>query len=192
MVTTKGGDGGQSGLLSGARRYKDDILFDTLGDIDELNSFLGYARSGLEMSPLRPWDNENCAATILQVQSILFRIGALTASADTLSDSIRAKQISDGEIDELEQAEKRILDSFSLSPGFVVPGFCEESARLDLSRAVCRRLERKLVHCLRVLKMEHLEKSQKMINRLSDVLFIMGRYWDSLAMNEKNTENDCK
>lgn len=44
QVTTRGGDSGQSSSYSGERLYKDDLLFEALGDLDELISYLGVVR----------------------------------------------------------------------------------------------------------------------------------------------------
>jgi hypothetical protein len=40
-VYTKTGDKGTTGLIGGIRKEKDDEIFEILGDIDELNSYLG-------------------------------------------------------------------------------------------------------------------------------------------------------
>ncbi|MDA3941573.1 MAG: ATP:cob(I)alamin adenosyltransferase [Spirochaetia bacterium] len=45
MVTTKGGDMGETSLYNGERRRKDDLVMDVVGDLDELGAFLGMARA---------------------------------------------------------------------------------------------------------------------------------------------------
>lgn len=44
-IYTKTGDKGQTSLLGGTRVNKDNEIFDLLGDIDELNSYLGLVRA---------------------------------------------------------------------------------------------------------------------------------------------------
>jgi hypothetical protein len=45
---TKTGDSGSSALFGGARRPKDDAVFEALGDVDELNAVLGFVRAGCD------------------------------------------------------------------------------------------------------------------------------------------------
>ena len=44
QVTTRGGDRGDSSLYNGERRGKDELIFECLGDIDELSSWLGLIK----------------------------------------------------------------------------------------------------------------------------------------------------
>jgi cob(I)alamin adenosyltransferase len=44
-ISTKRGDGGQTGLAGGIRVSKADLRVESYGSVDELNTFLGFARS---------------------------------------------------------------------------------------------------------------------------------------------------
>ncbi len=66
---TKTGDKGTASLYTGERRRKDDVVFQALGDVDELNSAVGVAREhcrGLE-SPLaeQVLERDRCVAPVL-------------------------------------------------------------------------------------------------------------------------------
>ena len=43
-ITTRGGDGGETSLSDGARVAKDEPRIELLGEIDELNSWIGVVR----------------------------------------------------------------------------------------------------------------------------------------------------
>jgi len=167
MVTTKGGDGGESSLYNGERRRKDDLVFEVLGDLDELGSFLGLAKAETENPEMR--------ALIEGPQRMLQRAGSLVATPahDPLFE--RLAKIGEREIRDLEFEEKRILEGTKIEPVFVLPGGNRLSALLDVARAVTRRAERKLVALIRERGCVELADSQRYLNRLSDFLFVLAR-----------------
>ena len=83
----------------------------------------------------------------------------------------------------LEQEIDRIENSFPRAKEFVLYGGCEQSARLDVARAVARRAER------RFRKVEQNygadAKAIQYINRLSDYLYMCARYADHRAEHER-------
>ena len=73
-VYTKTGDKGTTSLYSGERRQKDDVFFQALGDVDELNACIGLSR-------------EHCAAhgvgieaQLAEIQSRLLDAGSAIAT----------------------------------------------------------------------------------------------------------------
>src|SRR3990167_9431836 len=80
-ISTKTGDLGQSSLINGQRLDKDALIFEVLGTLDELNSWLG-----LVVSKLR--DNEQLLdyqRQLLKIQDTLFYLGAeLAGSSKTM------------------------------------------------------------------------------------------------------------
>src|SRR5262249_61506862 len=52
-IATKTGDRGQTGLVGGVRVSKASLRVETYGTVDELNSFLGFARSICEHAEIK-------------------------------------------------------------------------------------------------------------------------------------------
>ena len=44
-IYTRSGDAGETGLANGDRLTKTDLLFDVMGDVDELNAQIGMVRA---------------------------------------------------------------------------------------------------------------------------------------------------
>jgi cob(I)alamin adenosyltransferase len=157
-VYTKTGDSGESGLANGKRMGKEELIFDVLGTLDELNSHLGLCVVVLP--------NEK---KLIEIQDTLFYLGAEIAGSK--------KAILSGE--KSTHLEK-LIDSLQKEMGdnwyqkFLLPGGSEAAARLDIARTVCRRCER-----LIVTYSKHSSVSPeilKYINRLSDYLYVLRCY----------------
>ncbi|MGH3009780.1 MAG: cob(I)yrinic acid a,c-diamide adenosyltransferase [Gaiellaceae bacterium] len=148
-IYTRGGDAGETSLGDGSRVPKTDPRVVAMGDVDELNSLLGWAAdAGLE-----------------RIQNELFDLGADLSRPG--SDHLRIEQ------SYVDRLEAQIDDANArLEPlkSFVLPGGTEEAARLYLARAVCRRAERSV---LSVTDANPLAATY--LNRLSDLLFVLAR-----------------
>ena len=81
-IYTKTGDNGTSSLYNGERRPKHDSVFDTLGDIDELNSLLGVCRDHVQSLPASPGEapRHQLATSLEEVQSRLLDAGSAVAT----------------------------------------------------------------------------------------------------------------
>ncbi len=170
-ITTRKGDDGTSSLYNGERRSKDDHLFELLGDIDELGSFIGLARS--ELAECGRTDD---AGLLLSIQEKLFTIGGEAAMPDPDKRKKSVKRISEDDIVFLEENEQRIMEKSEPPKLFVPTGKNRQSAVLDICRTVARRCERRIVTVIRIQKREDLNLPRKYLNRLSDLLFLMARY----------------
>jgi cob(I)alamin adenosyltransferase len=170
-VTTRGGDKGESSLLSGERRRKDDLIFEALGDLDEAFTIIGVARASL--------GDSDFAQELLTIQKKLLTGGAMLASypQEPIGNTINEQDIA-----VIEQKEKEILACIPPQRGFIYPGDNLAAAHVHMARAVCRRLERRVVSCIRERGMADIIVLQKFVNRLSDYLFLVARYI------EENTE----
>src|ERR1700749_2838316 len=71
-IATKRGDGGQTGLAGGIRVSKSDLRVESYGSVDELNTFLGFARSICQNKEIAGWTED--------IQRTLFRVGSALAT----------------------------------------------------------------------------------------------------------------
>jgi len=139
--------------------------------VDELNSYLGLLVSNL------PAEEEEIIEEIRHIQSLLFHIGARLSSSPSspLLQSLRKLQQED--IRGLEQIIDRIENRLPPLTEFILPGGHPCAAVAHVSRAVCRRAERR-VAALAGHGSERGEPDTVLIylNRLSDYLFVLARY----------------
>ena len=177
-VYTRRGDSGQTSLVGGQRVSKDDLRIEASGTVDDLNSFVGFAReTALELSSQTPALAE--LATILRrVQHELFNAGSVLA---TLPEDIHPKQprITSAESTQLEHEMDRMNRGLPALRSFVLPGGCPLNAQLHICRTVCRRAER---ICVALAARERLDAEViTWLNRLSDAFFVWSR-WASLQL----------
>ena len=150
-IYTGGGDKGQTSLGDGSRVSKLDPRIAALGDVDELNSVLGW-----------------CAAGLDRIQNELFDLGA-DLSVPYAGDDGKLR-VTQAAVDRLEAECDEANAKLSELTSFVLPGGDETAARLFLARSVCRRAERTVLACPDVNPL-----AAVYLNRLSDLLFILGR-----------------
>jgi cob(I)alamin adenosyltransferase len=170
-ITTKKGDKGFTGLLSGSRVPKYHLRPETYGTVDELNSFLGMARATSEDSMVRE--------TLLTVQNHLFIIGSDLALSGKDRSSLK-REITQKEVDWLTQLSTHFETSLEPDPKFIIYGETYISSILDVARAVSRRAERKVAR-MKSKRVLHNMKILEYLNRLSDVLYLLARYEEKKA-----------
>ncbi len=159
-ISTKTGDKGESGLANGTRVGKDALIFDVLGTLDELNSWIGLSLTSIDASLKGHRD------FLFQIQDTLFYIGAELAASPTTRFDTAALEVLDTKCEQLQHAME---DNWVTK--FLLPGGTAAAAQLDVTRCVCRRLERLLVslHQKEPLRSELLAY----INRLSDYFYVL-------------------
>ena len=170
---TKRGDAGMTDLYRGGRVRKDDARVAAYGDVDELNSHLGLARSGAG-------DAAAVVAPLEAIQSRLFDLGADLATPTTPEAATeKVYRVGQREIAELEHWIDAAAAAAPPLTGFVLPGGTELAARLHVARAVCRRAERS---CVALAAAEPVGPAAAIyLNRLSDLLFALARQANAAA-----------
>lgn len=167
-ITTRTGDGGDTGLGDGSRVRKDSARVAVLGEIDELNSAIGVLLA--ETVP------EKIRHGLEGVQHDLFDLGGDV--------SIPGRATMTGaQIEKLETLQEDLNSDLSRLKEFILPGGTRAAALAHLARAVCRRAERSLVALASSEKVA--DAGRVYLNRLSDLLFVLGR-----ALNREGGRGD--
>jgi len=176
-IYTRTGDNGTTGLVGGQRVKKNSRRVNAYGELDELNAFLGWART-LALRGGQKKIEEQLAA----LENELFDLGAYLASP---ADSEQGLPLSIGSvhIERLEQWIDEAIDGLPELRSFVLPGGSELNSALHIARCVCRRVERALLTLQETEKVE--QDAISYINRLSDYLFAAAR---RAAKEEKGVE----
>ena len=166
-IYTRTGDAGDTGLFGAGRVPKDHPRVEAYGDIDELNSFVGLARSIASM----PRIDE----VLAPLQRDLFAIGALLATPDRekMRQQLAKARLDDDRIAQLERAIEDAEAELEPLKAFVLPGGTPKAAALHVARTVCRRAERRVVALMRDDEVPALVAVY--LNRLSDLLFVLAR-----------------
>ncbi|MDQ3002561.1 MAG: cob(I)yrinic acid a,c-diamide adenosyltransferase [Fibrobacterota bacterium] len=184
-VYTRGGDGGQTSLVGGARVEKDCRKLETYGTVDELICLVGTARTVIAAAPATPTTpatkrealtstvKSGLESSLRRVQNRLFDMGSIlaTPAGQTYGGM---PEITDADAVGLEAEMDHMQKSLEPLKSFVLPGGTFANAALHQCRAVCRRAEREIIRLSREEAVDN--RLIKYINRLSDYFFVMSRY----------------
>ena len=166
-IYTKTGDDGNTNLFGGgpnSRVRKSDARIDCYGNIDELNSYIGWAAVICKGS---------MAEQLRSVQSDLFTIGSHLAVADGAPLPASLPALEDSIVSRLEMQIDAAVEQLPPLRNFILPGGSELAGRLHIARTVCRRAERRLVRF--AMDRPVSPTILTFLNRLSDWLFVQAR-----------------
>ena len=164
-IYTKTGDNGETSLGDGRRVAKNALRVEAFGTVDEANAAIGLARLHAKGKQ---------GAMLARIQNDLFDLGADLCVPESANSAKSRLRIVEAQVARLEHeidamnAELKPLDSF------ILPGGSSASAHLHLARAIMRRAERLMVELSKSEKVG--EAALRYANRLSDHLFVAGRY----------------
>jgi len=145
-IYTKKGDKGKSSVLDGKRIPKSSPIFEALGALDEVNSWLGVVGG------------------FTKIQKDLIAISSILAGAKLIFPLSKTKDL-EKKIDKLEKKLPKLT-------GFIIPSGSD--AKLHFARALIRRTERSIVAIPKILHTN--PNILRHLNRLSDYLYILARY----------------
>ena len=163
-IATLRGDGGQTALVGGVRVSKAAVRVEAYGNVDELISALGFARSLCE--------DDGIAELALSIQRELFGVGSSLA---TPPESTKAPS---PVLPEMVERLTREVHRIEAEPGILsdwsIPGSSTPAAAFDVARTVCRRAERGVVRLIEAGEAVA-PAVLPYLNRLSDLLWLFGR-----------------
>ena len=163
-IVTRTGDAGSTGLADGSRLSKAAARIQALGEVDELNCCLGVLLA--EELP------SNVRELLTAAQHDLFDLGGELAIPGHSA-------ITDAHVERLEVAAEDFNAELTPLKEFILPGGSRPAALAHLGRTVCRRAERALVRLGETDAVS--TPARRYLNRLSDVLFILGRVLNRTA-----------
>ncbi len=158
-IVTRTGDAGTTGLGDGSRVTKDCLRITAIGEVDELNSCIGIVLA--EDVP------ESVRVALIKIQHDLFDLGGEICIPG-------ANIITEEHILHIETLVKQFNDELNPLKEFILPGGTRPASLAHLARTVCRRAERHIVHLANEEPVS--DFARKYMNRLSDLLFVLGRY----------------
>ncbi len=170
-IYTKTGDRGETSLYSGERVAKTDLRISAVGTLDELNAGLGLA--------IAFGSEEEVRKILVDLQNLVFRIAADLA---TIGDKRALKRIDASEVADIEGVIDRIHAQLPELRAFILPGGTPAAAQIHICRTICRRAEREAIALAAVHKLT--PQVCILINRLSDLLFLLARLQNHLCGTE--------
>ncbi|MCA1246769.1 cob(I)yrinic acid a,c-diamide adenosyltransferase [Massilia sp. MS-15] len=163
-ISTRTGDDGSTGLGDGSRTGKDSPRIHALGEVDELNSFVGL----LLCEDMPPALRE----ALVTIQHDLFDLGGELCIPGY-------ELVKDEHVARLDGLVEHYNEELPVLQEFILPAGSRAAALAHVCRTVCRRAERSIV------ALSHAEQirphPRQYVNRLSDLMFILARVLNRFA-----------
>jgi cob(I)alamin adenosyltransferase len=164
-IYTKTGDKGSTSLVAGTRISKSHVRIEAYGSVDELNAHIGMLA---DLEPISPWND-----LLHEIQEELFVVGSLLANDD--ENMIKhLPKLSETLIEKIENQIDSYTSELHKLTHFILPGGSVLISQAHIARTVCRRAEREVIKLAEFEKIE--DENIVFLNRLSDFLFVLGRY----------------
>jgi cob(I)alamin adenosyltransferase len=175
-IYTRTGDDGTTALATGERRKKYDLRIAAYGTVDETNAAIGLAR-------LHTRSEAGVDAMLARIQNDLFDLGADLCTPEREGARERLR-IVEAQVTRLESEIDLLNKELQPLTSFVLPGGTPAAAALHLARTICRRAERMIVELADEPGETVSGPAVKYVNRLSDFLFVAGRFVNGRGKND--------
>lgn len=166
-IYTRTGDDGTTALNDRSRVSKLDARLIAFADVEEANAQLGVALAHGTLP-------EAVGEVLRRVQNELFDLGADLATPVTADPAHPPLRVESAYIDRLEEQADRFNADLRPLRSFILPGGDPATAQLHLARVTVRRAERSAWAAIAAHDDVN-PLTAKYLNRLSDLLFILGR-----------------
>lgn len=163
-IYTRTGDAGTTGLGDGSRTSKNSLRINAIGDIDETNTLIGLL--------LCEEPATDVSELLTGIQHDLFDLGGELAIPGSALLGVNQPS-------RLEAAIDRYNANLAPLKEFILPGGTRPAALAHQARATCRRAERAVVALGQVETIS--DNGRQYLNRLSDLLFVLARYFNQQA-----------
>ncbi|MBV4398306.1 cob(I)yrinic acid a,c-diamide adenosyltransferase [Advenella alkanexedens] len=157
-IVTKTGDAGTTSLGDGSRIAKNDARIEAIGQVDELNSFIGL----LACEPLP----NGVPSALERIQHHLFDLGSELCVPGYSA-------LIESHVTFLETEIERSLAELPPLKEFILPGGTRPASLAHVCRSICRRAERGLVTLDQREPLNDI--GRQYLNRLSDYFFMLAR-----------------
>jgi cob(I)alamin adenosyltransferase len=167
-IYTKTGDSGTTGLGDFSRVSKTDPRIAAYADVDECNSSLGVVLALGEVS-------DEIRTVLTTVQNDLFDVGADLCNPIAEAPKYAPLRITEEYLARIESWCDEFNARLPTLDSFILPGGTKAAALLNVARTIARRAERSAWALYEVDEERTNALAIKYLNRLSDLLFILGR-----------------
>jgi cob(I)alamin adenosyltransferase len=172
-IYTRTGDDGTTGWGGRGRINKNDPRLEAYAGCDEAGAFIGVALATATL-------DDEVAAVLTRVQNDLFDVGAdlcapIVAPDDPKQPEYPPLRITEDYVTRLEAWCDEFNEDLPKLASFILPGGTPGAGYLHVARTVARRAERTVWALLEVDAERTNPLTAKYLNRLSDLLFILGR-----------------
>ena len=168
-IYTRTGDAGTTRLGDMSETSKTDPRLAAYADVDEANAANGVA---IALGKLE----ESVVADLTRIQNDLFDVGADFATPIVENPEFPPLRVEQEYVDRLERLCDAYNEKLPNLRSFILPGGTAGAAYLHVARTVARRAERSAWAAYEVHAETMNVLAIKYLNRLSDLLFILGRH----------------
>lgn len=167
-IYTRTGDAGTTALGDFSRVSKTDVRLAAYADVDECNAAIGVVLA-VGAPPAE------VASVLRRVQNDLFDVGADLCTPIVAEPEYPPLRVTEPYVERLERACDEFNEGLAKLDSFILPGGTPAAAYLHVARTVARRAERSVWALLEADEQRTNPLTAKYLNRLSDLLFILGR-----------------